>query len=238
MSQIYDYKRLFDYGSLLPLIQFILGVYILFLIINQDNSMAFLIMLAAFVIYIINNIIINIKEGTTVFNEYLEDMSSFLTFNITIVVFGTVFFKDDLLVLTVLFFFSICQLLAIARNWVLGVKNSKGWPIPLNGLFFPLTYFIYLFYLQGPGDSIFLLYYVIVAVLSVSEYNFLGYEEKVEENNHGSQDRKIEKASMTYNSDREYVQNKISERLEKILPEEKHSISEKKGMIKLMFGKY
>jgi len=172
-----NFDKHFDYGSFLPLLLFIFGIYILFLFLIGKYSQGFFTMLISFVIYITNNIIINIKGFATVFNEYLEDMAVFLTFGINTIIFGLIFYKNSLLVLTIVFFYATSLVLALSRNWVLKFKNSLGWPIALNGIFFPLIYYIYEFYLKGPGDSIFIVIYIVVAFLSTSSFNFLGYRE-------------------------------------------------------------
>ena len=62
---------------------------------------------------------------------------------------------------------------------VLHLKNSCGWPIALNGLFFPIMYYFYEFYLGSAGNSIFIIYYLIIAFLSVSKINFLGTNKNI-----------------------------------------------------------
>lgn len=138
--------------------------------------MAFLVMMFSFIVYVANNVCINIFRNASIFNEYLEDSSAFIAFAMTSIVFGFLFYKDIVSLATV-FFFAICTLLSMSRNWILHFKNSKGWPLALNGLVFPLIYFIYVFYLKSPGDSIFLVYYVVIGFLAISNYNFLGYKE-------------------------------------------------------------
>ncbi len=175
-----NFEKNFDYGSFLPLVLFILGLYIIFLFLTDRFSQGIFAMIIAFIIYVANNIIINITGITTVFNEYLEDMASFTTFGLSLVIFGLLFYKNSLAVLVVVFFFSCCLILGLARNWVLRFKNSMGWPAPLNGIFFPLIFYIYQFYLQNPGNSVFIFYYLLVGTLAVSHYNFLGYKEESE----------------------------------------------------------
>jgi len=172
-----NFDKHFDYGSFLPLLLFIFGIYILFLFLIGKYTQGFFTMLISFIIYITNNIIINIKGFATVFNEYLEDMAVFLTFGLTTIIFGLIFYKNNLLVLTIVFFYATSLVLALSRNWVLKYKNSLGWPIALNGIFFPLFYYVYDFYLQGPGDSIFIILFIVVAFFSTSSFNFLGYRE-------------------------------------------------------------
>lgn len=174
-------ERNFDYGSFLPLLLFILGVYVCFLFAAQKYSQGVFVMLIAFVTYIVNNLVVKLKEETTQFNQNLEDLGVFISFAVSLIIFGLMFYGNDFFIMLIIFFYAVCQALNIARNSVISIKNSKGWPAPLNGLFFPLTFYVYLFYLQGPGDSIFIAYFILIAMLSVSEYNFLGYDEETKE---------------------------------------------------------
>lgn len=180
MKEQNPFQKNFDYGSFLPLFTFILGFYIIYLFILEEFSQGFFVMLIAFVIYIVNNTIINLSGFTTVFNEYLEDMATFLSFGISTIVFGVIFYGKSPIILGVVLFYAICLVLALSRNWIMRLKNSVGFPIPLNGLFFPLVFYIYTIYLADPGNSIFVIYYFLIAGLSVSHINFLGYTESKE----------------------------------------------------------
>lgn len=169
----------FNYRSFLPMILFIFGIYILFLLLTQKESQAIFVMMLSFVVFIGNNILTNVKGTPSIFNEYLEDLAIFFTFGISTIIFGFNFYKDNLLIIAIITFYSMTILLGMARSWILGMKNSIGWPLGLNGIFFPIFYYIYEFYLQGPGDSIFLFFYIIVGFLSVSHYNFLSSDSKI-----------------------------------------------------------
>ena len=176
MSADNRFEKHFNYGSFLPVVLFILGIYVCFLFVIDKYSQGIFVMLISFVVYVLNNLINNLKENTTYFNEYLEDMGVFLTFGIAPTIFGLNFYEQDFIILLVVFFYAISQVLGLARNHVSKDKNTKGWPAPLNGLFFPFIFYVYIFYLQEMGNSIFIFYYILIGVLSVSEYNFLGYK--------------------------------------------------------------
>ena len=163
MSADNRFEKHFNYGSFLPVVLFILGIYVCFLFVIDKYSQGIFVMLISFVVYVVNNLISNLKENTTFFNEYLEDMGVFLTFGIAPTIFGLNFYEQDFLILLIVFFYAISQVLGLARNHVSNDKNTRGWPAPLNGLFFPFMFYIYIFY------------YILIGVLSVSEYNFLGY---------------------------------------------------------------
>ncbi len=175
-----DLSTLFNLMSVFPLLFSLVGLYVLYLFFIEEFSRGFIVMLASFVLYVIYNVLINIFQTTTLFNEYLEDLGGFLLFGVTLMVFGMMFYSGDFLLVLSVFFFSVCTSLALARNWVLKVKNSVGWPVALNGLIFPLIYYFYIFYLDVLGKSIFIIYFMLVGLFSISRINFLGYNEIVD----------------------------------------------------------
>ncbi len=181
MSENYNqFEKHFDYGSILPTILFISGIYTIYLFINEFYSAGFFSIIFSFFIYVVNNIILNVKGFSTVFNEYLEDIASFTSFTITTIIFGMKYFNGDEMILGMIIFYSICQILSLARNWISKTKNSQGWPLALNGIFFPFIYYLYIVFLKGFGEAVFILYFIIVGMLSISQHNFLGYEESKE----------------------------------------------------------
>lgn len=174
------FTKHFDYGSFLPSFLIIIGIYTIFLFIQENFEVGFFFMIIGFLLYVINNVLINVKGFTTVFNEYLEDMSALIAFGLTTIIFGIIFFQEDLFTLALVFFYGVCIILGLARNWIVRLKNSMGWPLPLTGLFFPFLYYLYSIYLQNHGQSIFLIYFILVGILSISKHNFLGYDETKE----------------------------------------------------------
>mgnify|MGYP000129660545 CR=1 FL=1 len=180
-KDINHFEKNFDYGSILPLLLFIVSLYTLYLFLNGFYSAGFISIIISFVIYVANNILLNIKGFSTVFNEYLEDSAAFMAFTVTTLVFGMLYFPEDEIILGVVIFYGICQILAMSRNWIASTKNSQGWPIALNGIFFPFIYYLYVFYFRGFGEAIFIVYFIIVAMLSISNHNFLGYMESKEQ---------------------------------------------------------
>lgn len=174
-------KTLFDNGSLIPLLLLILAFFISYQFIIDEFGTGFFAMVIALILYIGDNILLQSSDQEeTLFNNNLEKMVEFMTFGITSIIFGFSFYKDSssLIVIILIGFFSISTMLSMARNWTLKVKNSLGWPIPFNGLFLPLVYYIYKFYIGNPGNSLFLFYFAIVGMLSASNYNFIGNLDK------------------------------------------------------------
>jgi hypothetical protein len=176
----HDLSKHFTPLTLFPIAFFLLGLFIIHSFLKEEYTFGFILMLSSFVFYVIYNVILNIVGYTTVFNEYLEDLSTFLLFGVTTMIFSLLFYKGNILILFSVFFFCLAVAVSMARNWILKIKFSVGWPLPLSGLVFPPLYFIYTLYLKSPGYSIFILYYLVVGFLSISRINFLGYKELVD----------------------------------------------------------
>lgn len=167
------FSNYFNLWSFMPLLLFILGFYTIYLLVLEQFSQAFFNMLISVLVYVFNNMLIHYSKITTYFNEFLEDMASFLAFGISSMVFGIIFFSDSELFLAIILFYGVALVLSLARNWVLEHKNSVGFPLVLGGLFLPFLYYIYLFYLQDMGSSIFLLYFLITGLLFLSKVDFI-----------------------------------------------------------------
>lgn len=170
----FDFQFHFGYGSFMPVIMFLAGVFTIYLFLNNFMSEGILILLLSLVLYVLNNVFKQALNLENDFNEYLEDFSLFLTFGVTTIIYGIIVYGQNYLFLSIVLFYAICMLLALGRNSILHLKNTCGWPIALNGLFFPIMFYFYEFYLGKQGSSIFIIYYLIIAFLSVSRINFLG----------------------------------------------------------------
>lgn len=169
-----EFVTYFNRGSFLPVILFFLGISTLLLFSINQYSYGCMVLLGGFIIYITNNVVVNRRGFSTEFNEYLEELASYLTFSITTIVFGFVYFQANTTMIIIISLYAISQFLAFSRNWILHRKNSMGWPIALNGIFFPLSYYLVTVVVQGFDTGIFLLYYLIITILSISDKNFIG----------------------------------------------------------------
>jgi len=145
----------------------------------------FMAMLISAIIYLVSVLIrkSDIRPPTQ-FNLILENISVFMAFGIASIAFGIIFYSPAISLSLILFvyFFAITTVLSMARNWENEARDSLGWPIAFNGVFLPLFYYMYIFYFQSPGSSIFLFYFAIAGLLSVSSYKFLLFDEKRQHN--------------------------------------------------------
>lgn len=170
------YRNNLSLFSLLPMTLYVFGFVILYLMVEQRFGDAFLIMLFAFMFYVVQNIILRRYE-IYVFDEFLGNMAEFLTFGVTTILFGVFFYSEDIFFLFIAFFYAFCILFSFARNWMSDDRNFVGFPAALNGLFFPLLYFVYDFFLKELGYTVFLAYFTVVGVLSISNFSFLSFED-------------------------------------------------------------
>ncbi|MFW6285971.1 MAG: hypothetical protein ACOC16_02505 [Nanoarchaeota archaeon] len=225
-----EFSQYFSYGSILSLILFVLGNYIIFLILINNTSLGVFLMLIGLFIYILNNFIVNKYKLENSFNDFLENIAVLWIFGFSTVIFGIVYYNENPALLAIILFYSLCLILSLARNNVLSLKNSIGWPVPLNGLFFPLIYFFYVYYFNDAQNTIFIFYYIFVGILLVSSYNFLGFE-----NNQYSSERKKrdEQKSFPNEENNNYNDNKFEN--ENGENEEEKSIENEKKILEDKF---
>lgn len=131
-------------------------------------------MLASLVVYIFSNIIFKVYDSQNDFNDFLENIAIVTTFGLTTIIYGILIYKDNVLILFVLLVYAMSIALSTTRNQILHLKNTQGLPVALNGLFFPLLYYFYSFYLGKGAQSVFVAYYIVVSILSISHINFIG----------------------------------------------------------------
>ncbi len=179
-------QNFFNYGSIFPIILFIMGMLEIYYFASKSYGEGFLTMIGAFIVYILTYFIgKNNDIQLSKFNRLLENHGVFMAFGLSSIVFGVVFYSDlnSYIVLLVVYFFALASLLSTARNWILEKSHSNGWPLPFNGLFLPFVYYVYAFYLQAMGGSIFLFYFVIVGVLATTNYNFTNFQKRISTEN-------------------------------------------------------
>ena len=220
MNSQNDLTTFYNTGSFIPILLFIISLLILHQFIVEEFSYGFI---AMFLALIVQTMYLMIKDSQYInksnSNKYLTNISELITFGICPFFFGLIFFKGTESVSSILSitFFAVSIMFWAARNWALEVKNSIGWPISFNGLFMPIIYYIHLYYLHGDG-SVFLLYFLIVGVLSICNYNFLGnikYEEKYYLEEFEIQKSRIIDMVENYYDKKENLQNsKYNENLE------------------------
>jgi hypothetical protein len=174
-------QRNISYGSILPIVVFISGLLVIYFFSSQLFAEGMITMLFSSIFYIVMVVIRSSDVNPpTQFNLILENISTFMTFGISSIMFGVMFYSPNVDILFILFiyFFAIACVLSVARNWEYDVREALGMPLAFNGIFFPLFYYMFRFYFNDLGDSIFLLYYVITGILTLSSFKFLWFDEK------------------------------------------------------------
>lgn len=177
-------QKFFNYGSILPLTLFIVGLLEIYFFAKEMYGEGFFTMIFAFFVYLLTYFVekhedIHLSE----FNRLLENYGTFTAFGLSSIVFGIVFYKqeDTFLVLIMVYFFALATILSTARNWITKKTHRNGWPLPFNGVFLPFVYYIYQFYLQNIGESLFIFYFAIVGILATSTYDFVTIRRKEDE---------------------------------------------------------
>jgi hypothetical protein len=174
-------QRNISYGSILPIIVFISGLLVIYFFSSQLFAEGMITMLFSSIFYIIMAVIRSTDVNPpTQFNLILENISTFMTFGISSIMFGVMFYAPnvDILFIMFIYFFAIACVFSVARNWEYDIREALGMPLAFNGIFFPLFYYMFRFYFNDLGDSIFLLYYLITGILTLSNFKFLWFDEK------------------------------------------------------------
>ena len=180
--------RVFFIISLLTLSSFIYYSFI-----NEDLVLFFLGILfglVSYVRYIYYTKIHSIQRD--MLEHFIEIITIFLLFLFPLLIFGFKISGNDTLATTVIIAFLVMQCINFMRNWSNKVIHTKGFPILLHGLFFPFTYFISLFYFQDFQKSVFIFYFLLTGILSLTSYNFLKFQmaffefENMEQNEKGN----------------------------------------------------
>ena len=162
----------------------ILASFVFYNFINEDFIYSFLGILFGvmyYVTYLIYMYKFNPKrEHNEVFVEALAVISLFL---FPVLAFGFKLFNGHTTGIILVVLFAVMQILNFVRNWSNGVNHTKGFPVLLHGVFFPLTYFVSHFYAQSFQEALFMLYFVVTGVLSATTHNFVKYQHSVFESN-------------------------------------------------------
>lgn len=143
--------------------------------------------LFSFVVYVFYSIYISTKKIKRENIELLtETIALFSVFLFPLLAYGFVLFESSIEGILLLILFSFMQILNFVRNWTYEVHHSKGFPIILHGLFFPLIVFTSQVIAPNFEQALFVIYFIVTSMLSITPYNFIQYqgglfEEKVEE---------------------------------------------------------
>ena len=180
MEEENNFLNEINIATLLSLVFFLFGLVSIYGIANNIYSISMLSLLLGFIFYFLLLCFQKIYRKTSQFNDYLENLGSFFLFCLTPIFFGLVSFKDNFLIIFVLFFFSFTALFSQGRNLVSNCRNTIGFPLPLNGIFFPIFYYTNLYFLGQQETSTFFIYYLVFGFLALSKINFIGFQKNTQ----------------------------------------------------------
>ncbi|MCH8519996.1 MAG: hypothetical protein LAT82_04550 [Nanoarchaeota archaeon] len=133
--------------------------------------------LISFVIYVIYSMYVSIKHIKREHIELLtETIAIFSVFLFPLLAYGFVLFENSIEGILLLVLFSFMQILNFVRNWAYEVHHSKGFPVILHGLFFPLIVFVAQVLAPNFEQALFVVYFIITSMLSATPYNFIQYQ--------------------------------------------------------------
>lgn len=133
--------------------------------------------LISFIIYVMYSSYIHLFDIQRTQKEIiLEAIAVFSLFLFPLLAYGFVLYSGIIEGILLLILFSFTQFLNFARNWSESIHFSKGFPIILHGIFFPLTLFLAQQFAPSFEAGIFVFYFIITSILSLTSYNFIEYE--------------------------------------------------------------
>ena len=162
--------------------------------------------LVSFVTYMIYSIYISVNKIRRQPIEILtETIAIFSVFLFPLLAYGFVLFENSIEGILLLVLFSFMQILNFVRNWAYEVHHSKGFPIALHGLFFPLIVFTSQVVAPNFEQALFVIYFIVTSMLSITPYNFIQYqgglfEEEEEDNKENNTNTNNEKTTLSSGS--------------------------------------
>lgn len=148
--------------------------------------------LFSFVMYSIYSFIIYSYNIVKSKQEILiETITLFSIFLFPLLAYGFVVLDGIFGALFILVLFAFLQLFNFVRNWSEGVNHSKGFPLILHGLFFPVVLFSIEYFNLNFKEGIMVLYFIITSMLSISSYNFIRYQGGLFESDEEKSDEEV-----------------------------------------------
>ena len=133
--------------------------------------------LFSFIVYVLYCVYISAKKIKRENIELLtETIAVFSVFLFPLLVYGFVLFESSIEGVLLLVLFSFMQILNFVRNWAYEVHHSKGFPIVLHGLFFPLIIFASQVIAPNFEQALFVVYFIVTSMLTITPYNFIQYQ--------------------------------------------------------------
>ena len=142
---------------------FSFGMLSIFFSMRGEFTAAAVMLLCAVAMDFLDGRIARATGTTNEFGKQLDSLSDLLSFGVAPAVFGYGLGLKSPIAIIVLIYFAVCGMLRLARFNISKEKGFIGVPITVNGLLFPVIYFII-----GGFNNYILFFYIIMALLMIS----------------------------------------------------------------------
>jgi len=118
------------------------GILSVFYSINSQFLTASIFILGAVFLDFLDGFIARALKETSELGKELDSLADTISFGIAPAVFGFMLVEKSTILILVLIVFVLCGILRLARFNVTNIKYFEGMPITINGILFPLIYFL------------------------------------------------------------------------------------------------
>jgi len=118
------------------------GILSIFYSINNQFLTACVFILGAVFLDFLDGFIARALKETSELGKELDSLADTISFGIAPAVFGFMLVEKSTILILALIVFVLCGILRLARFNVTKIKYFEGMPITINGILFPLIYFL------------------------------------------------------------------------------------------------
>ncbi len=147
---------------------FVAGMLSILFSLKGQLETAAIFMIAAFFLDFLDGRIARFMNSENKFGKELDSLGDLVSFGVAPAVFGFATGLTETWHMAILIGFAACGMLRLARFNVLKIKGFIGVPITVNGIVFPVIYFLLGAFDIGFNDYV-VMVYLLMAVLMISD---------------------------------------------------------------------
>lgn len=144
------------------------GLLAIFYASNEHFSFAISFIFLALVLDTLDGKIAKLMHQQNLFGKQLDSLADLISFGVAPAFFYYSLCEPDTGTILILILYVVCGMLRLARYNISDGEEFEGVPITVNGIIFPLLYFLYIF--QPVSIVIWPVVYAIMSILMVSSF--------------------------------------------------------------------
>jgi CDP-diacylglycerol---serine O-phosphatidyltransferase len=167
----FSLKKIMNVPDMITFLNIVFGILTIYLAIEKEFFWSSIAMLIAVVMDYLDGKTANLLGQKTEFGKNIDSLADLVSFGVAPAIFGYVYYTNsiriDPLIIIGTIFFVICGLIRLARYNIISYKNGfMGMPITVNGIVFPIFYFISI------PTIIFPYLFIVSGILMISSFTF------------------------------------------------------------------